>query len=176
MDNKAALDVSVAKYDLVFFKVLEIADYDHFVTPFMHKYVELDRKYYMADPHFSDYKTYHTMEENSDMFNRYLLYRGITVAPIITGDAFHLFKNLEDAVKYIDEISEESRRLSQDLVIVKAIIPNGTEYVEGSSPFEIWGGGINNQPYIRMYSSIATKSVTYKAFGIEDPYFKYAQY
>jgi len=80
------------------------------------------------------------------------------------GKGFSSFMKLKDATKYLDDIRMWSMdHYSETLVIVHAVLPTGTDYVEGEIPDDLLGDGLrtvsSNMIFISNQSNGTEKGV-----------------
>ena len=125
--------VKIADKDIVCYKIAIVVDnkaisYKGMVSPFWHSPIEFDKLY--TEDIFDDYTTW--VEKNC----------------IIDINCFHLFTNYDTALEYY---GLRKPHTTDNMIIIKAIIPKGTPYIEGF--FDSCFG---------EFDSIATKSVIYQ--------------
>jgi hypothetical protein len=177
LNNKTQIDVSVAEEDLTFYKVVKIKE-GKLVTPFQSKEVELNNRYDIEWPaHFflSDIYNVKTRKNPLAPWNEpravddYFTELGLSVVPTVNRGAFHLFKTRDAAESFIDDSAKRFLRYSESpelkMMVIKAIVPKGTEYIDGHFPVVINDEG---KETVIMYPSIAAKSVIYSE--VEEEY------
>ncbi len=109
----------IAEKDIVCYKVLARRD-DKLVTPFFKYVMEPNHRYESQEPFEIGWVTKTTL--------RLLLSPRFRNTPVVEGGCFHTFKHRIDA-KWLGRVMTKT----PNFVILKCIIPKGTEYFEGDS-------------------------------------------
>ena len=171
LNNKTEIDVSVAEEDLVFYKVVKVKD-GKLVTPFQSNEVELNHRYDIGWPTHSFTSDTYTVKTRKNplapwneprAIDDYFSLLGLSVVPTVNIGAFHLFKTRDAVESFIDYSAKHFARYGESpelkMVAIKAIVPKGTEYIDGYFPVIVRNEG---EQTVIMYSSIAAKSVIYQ--------------
>ena len=133
----------IADNDIVCYKVIEIWFDGYMCTPYQYKTINFGIRYYEC----GTFKHYNVLVTQNIVSNDTITNNNV----IITGDSIHLFKDLEDAIKFAKYKNNSNHSSNFSYQVIKAIIPKGTEYIEGEF-----------QTFFDTYKSIATKSVIYQ--------------
>ena len=152
LTNKDNIDFSVAKEDLTFYKVLNKLDDGSYITPFRGEKVKLNVKYKETPKTFYTNIVHIVKPDSVVDIDKFFIYNGIKVVPAVNGGAIHLFTTKEEAERFIYYEDSDVK-----LVVVKAIVPKGTAYIEGVFPY--------NEK--EAFSSVAVKQVTYRSLEYE---------
>ena len=137
--------VKVADRDLTFYKVLEDFGDEYTFRTFFRGWGVILNQLYSDENEDFDFKT---VEASSyrDVRDPYPFACGDYLYKI-DGGGFHLYTRKEDAERIVNDFKDRSK-----CVLVKAVIPKGTKYVEGTfDPMSLYAA-----------PSICTKRVIYK--------------
>ena len=127
----------IADNDIVCYKVIKNWFDGSMCTPYQYKTINFGIRYYEC----GTFKHYNVLVTQNIVFKT-------NNNVIITSNSIHLFKDLEEAIKFANYKNDTKHKPYQ---VIKAIIPKGTEYIEGEFS-SLFG----------TYKSIATKSVIYQ--------------